>query len=79
LHDISTLDKRGIPGCAVASVEFKAGASAQAKALGFDPALVWVPHPIQNRTPAELAAIADSAVPKILTLLQVHIDTKQEK
>ncbi len=54
----------------MASVEFKPGARAQAKALGFDPALVWVPHPIQNRTPDELAAIADTAVERILALIQ---------
>ncbi len=54
----------------MASVEFKPGARAQAKALGFNPALVWVPHPIQNRTPEELTAIADAAVEQILTLIQ---------
>ena len=50
----------------MASVEFKPGARAQAKALGFDPALVWVPHPIQNRTPEELAVIAETAIETIL-------------
>jgi len=66
LHDISTLDKRGIPGCAVASEEFKPGAVAQARALGFEPAMVWVPHPVQNRTPDELADLATQAVERIL-------------
>jgi ABC-type amino acid transport substrate-binding protein len=50
----------------VASEEFKVGAAAQAKALGLDPAIVWVPHPIQNRLPEELAAIADAAIAPIL-------------
>ncbi|MBL8376517.1 MAG: hypothetical protein JNM79_01455 [Burkholderiales bacterium] len=40
------------------------------KALGFAAGLVWVPHPIQNRTPAELAAIADTAVEQILAMIQ---------
>lgn len=40
------------------------------KALGFAAALVWVPHPIQNRTGAELAAIADAALERILGLIQ---------
>jgi hypothetical protein len=66
LHDISTLDKRGIPGCALASEEFKPGATAQARALGFEPAMIWVPHPIQNRTPDELANLANHAVGEIL-------------
>lgn len=47
-------------------MEFKPGAAAQSKSLGFEPAVVWVPHPIQNRTPEELAAIADNAVGEIL-------------
>jgi hypothetical protein len=50
----------------VASEEFKVGAAVQAKALGLDPAIVWVPHPIQNRLPEELAAIADAAIEPIL-------------
>jgi hypothetical protein len=66
LHDISTLDRRGIPGCALASEEFKPGAAAQAKALGFEPAMIWVPHPIQNRTPEELADLATKAIEEIL-------------
>lgn len=55
-----------MPGCAVASEAFKPGAVAQAKALGFAPAMIWVPHPIQNRTPEELADLATGAVTEIL-------------
>jgi len=69
LHDISTLDRRGIPGCALASEAFRQAAAAQAKALGFEPALVWVPHPIQNRSAKELAALADSTVEPILAMI----------
>ena len=53
----------------VATVEFEAAASAQARALGFDPALVFVPHPIQNRTAEELRAIADDVVAHLLSML----------
>ena len=42
----------------------------QSKALGFDPAIVYVPHPIQNRTQAELAQIADEAIAPLLQSLQ---------
>jgi hypothetical protein len=70
LHDILTLDTRGIPGCATATVEFKQAAAAQGGALGFEPAIVWTPHPIQNRTPAELAALATEAAPAILAQIQ---------
>jgi len=41
----------------------------QSKALGFDPAVVFVPHPIQNRTADELNKIADDAAEKALKLL----------
>jgi uncharacterized protein (DUF362 family) len=66
VHDIADLEGRGLPGVFVASTEFVAAADAQAAALGFDPARVFVPHPIQDRTDAELAALADAAVDEIL-------------
>jgi len=70
LHDLQTLDRRGIPGCGVATEAFRPAADAQMKALGFAAALVWVPHPIQNRTPAELEAIAGNALARILQLIR---------
>jgi len=70
LHDVATLDNRGVPGCVVASEEFRPAAEAQAKALGFDPAMVWVPHPIQNRTPAELERLAVKAIDAILATMR---------
>jgi len=70
VHDIVTLDNRGIPGCAIASEEFKVAAASQIKALGLQPALVWVDHPIQNRTEDELAGLANAAVDEILSQIQ---------
>jgi len=70
LHDLQNLDRRGIPGCGVATEAFRPAADAQMKALGFAAALVWVPHPIQNRTPEELAAIADAVLERILAMIQ---------
>jgi len=40
------------------------------KSLGFAAGLAWVPHPVQNRTPAELAALADVTMERILALIQ---------
>ena len=57
-------------GCAVATEAFQPAAAAQARTLGFDPALAWVPHPIQNRTPEELAAIADNVLDDVLKLIR---------
>jgi len=41
----------------------------QSKALGFDPAVLYVPHPIQNRTADELNKIADDAAERALRML----------
>lgn len=51
----------------VASTEFVEAATAQAAALGFDPARVFVPHPIQDRTDDEMRALADAAFGEIIT------------
>ena len=69
MHDIADLEGRGLPGVFVASTEFVDAAEAQATALGFDPARVFVPHPIQDRTDPEMAALADSAVDEILSCI----------
>ena len=62
-------DGRGIPGVSVVTTGFTDAVDKQSKALGFDPAVVYVPHPIQNRTPEELRKIADDAVDPVLRLL----------
>jgi hypothetical protein len=69
VHDIVNLEGLGLPGLFVASSEFVTAADAQSEALGADPARVFVAHPIQDRTDAELAALADDAVDEILALL----------
>ena len=53
----------------VATEAFKPAAAAQARALGLDPAVAWVPHPIQNRTPQELEAIADGVIEEVIGLI----------
>jgi len=69
LHDIADLDARGIPGGMIATTHFEEAAKAQGKALGFDPAIVYVPHPIQDRTDAELRDIADQALDSVLAMI----------
>ena len=66
VHDIIDLEERGIPGVFVASSEFLDAADAQAAALGGDPARVFVPHPIQDRTDDEMRALADEAVAAVM-------------
>ena len=69
MHDITDLEGMGLPGVFVASAEFAEAAAAQAAALGFDPARVFVPHPIQDRTDDEMRALADAAVDQVLAEL----------
>jgi hypothetical protein len=57
---MADLESRGIPTVGVATTEFLDGAQAQARSLGTDPAYVFVPHPVQNRTDAELRQLADA-------------------
>jgi hypothetical protein len=63
------LESRGVVGVGVATTEFVDAAEAQATALGYDPAMIFVPHPIQDRTDDEIRAIADSAFDNIVSLL----------
>ena len=51
---MADLEARGIPTVGVATTEFIEGAAAGAKSLGIDPALVFIPHPVQDRTDDEL-------------------------
>jgi hypothetical protein len=69
VHDTADLESRGVPGVFVATVEFSDGAEAQAKALGADPAAVYVEHPIQDRTDEEMLAIAEAAFEEVLAQL----------
>ncbi len=53
----------------VVTTEFVDGVTAQSDSLGFEPAVVYVPHPIQNRTTAEIEAIADQVYDKVIAAL----------
>jgi len=66
VHDIVDLEGRGIPGVYVATVQFEDGGAVQARSLGADPAAVFIPHPVQDRTDEELRALADEALSGIL-------------
>ena len=69
MHDIVNLEAAGVVGVFVASTEFVDAAIAQSAALGFEPAAVFVPHPIQDRTDDEMRALADAAVDEILAAI----------
>jgi len=70
LHDTIRLENWGIPAVPVATHEFTVPARAQAAALGrpdFD--AVYVAHPIQDQTSAEIEAKADLALDEIVARL----------
>jgi hypothetical protein len=63
------LESRGVPGGFVASEVFIEAAAAQAKALGFDPLKVFVPHPIQDRTDEEMREMADKYFHEVMAMV----------
>jgi hypothetical protein len=63
------MEGRGIAGVYVVSSEFRHAGESQARALGYDPAAVYVPHPIQDRTDDEIKALARGAVGELLSAI----------
>ena len=72
MHDLADYEVRGIATVMVASDEFVLAAHKQAEALGL-PELgeraVYVPHPIQDQTPQQIAARADAVAEEIVRRL----------
>ena len=68
-HDLSDLDLRGIPGVSVLTEEFRDAFAKQCRAIGFAGASLYTPHPMQNKTTAELHAFADTSFAAILAMI----------
>lgn len=58
-HDLNELDLRGVPGVSILTEEFRDAFDRQCSSIGFDGRPIFVPHPIQNRSDAEIRALAD--------------------
>lgn len=69
-HDLNDLDLRGIAGVSVLTTEFHDAFDKQCGAIGYGGASVFVPHPMQNRTTAELHAFAEASVEEIVAKLK---------
>ena len=70
MHDTLKIESLGLPAVPVATHEFMTAARAQAAALGrpeFD--AVYVPHPIQDQTKAEIEAKADAIIEEVIARL----------
>jgi hypothetical protein len=70
VHDTVDLEARGIPAVFVATVAFVDGAEHQARALGTQPAAVYVEHPIQDRNDEEMLRLADRAIDDLVRQLE---------
>ena len=69
VHDISDIERRGVPGVFVSTVHFAPAVAAQSESLGFDAAAVLTRHPIQDQTDDEMTAIADAAFDDLVKAL----------
>ena len=67
MHDIAELERRGVVGVFLASEAFADAARLQGAALGFPVPCVLVPHPVQDRSDAELRAVAEEVCPAVVT------------
>ena len=66
MHDFVALETAGVITTMIASDEFVPAAEAQGRALGYaDVPAVFVPHPIQDRTDAEMEALADAVAARL--------------
>lgn len=67
MYDLVRLERRGIPAVGIATEPFIDEAIEQARLLGMPACrVVYIPHPVQLLTPAELAARADAALSDVL-------------
>lgn len=70
MHDTIYLEVQGVPAVFVASDAFVDAAERQSEALGMpEVSRVFVAHPIQDATDAEMQARADGAAEAILAAL----------
>lgn len=67
MHDSFRIEALGIPAVPVATEEFRTAARIQASRLGRpDLRAVFVPHPIQDQTRAEIEARADAVIAELV-------------
>jgi len=70
LHDTVWFEIQGKPSVSIASTEFVDAAAAQAAALGMkDARCVFVEHPIQDATDAQMQAKAEAVIDQLVEAL----------
>jgi len=70
VHDTVWFEVQGKPAVLIASSVFTDAAAVQAEALGLpEVRRIFVPHPIQDATDAEMQAKADAIVERVIEAL----------
>jgi hypothetical protein len=73
MHDSIWFEINGKPTAVIATDVFVDAAEVQSKALGMPEApRIFVPHPIQDATNAEIEAKADAIVDQVIAALTRH-------
>jgi hypothetical protein len=73
LHDSIWFEINGKPTAVIATDVFVDAAEVQSKALGLPEApRIFVPHPIQDATDAEIEAKADAIIDQVIAALTRH-------
>jgi hypothetical protein len=68
--DLVHLERRGVPAVGIATTPFADEAVEQARLLGMPGCrMLYIPHPVQLLTEAELAALADAVFPSVIAAL----------
>lgn len=68
-HDIAAFDRLGVGGLFVAADAFVRAAESQAATLPIEPARVYVPSPIADRTDEEIRRLAQEHYGEVCALL----------
>jgi hypothetical protein len=73
LHDTIWFENNGLPTVVIATDVFVDAAEAQSSALGLPEApRVFVPHPIQDATDAEIRAKGDAVIDQVIRALTMN-------
>ena len=73
-HDLNELDNLGVPGVNVLTTGFIEAFEKQTAKIGFGGASVYTPHPVLNRTTAEIHGFADAAFEEIISAITANVE-----
>ena len=68
-HDLNDLDNLGVPGVSILTEEFRDAFDQQCTKIGFSGESIYTPHPMQNRTTAQLHEFADNVFEEVMAAI----------